>query len=63
MSKVGIVEYGAYIPRLRLQRSAAIASVGWFNAGLKALGKGERAIAGWDEDVITMASRSCPRLP
>jgi 3-hydroxy-3-methylglutaryl CoA synthase len=27
----------------------------WFAPGLKALGKGERAVANWDEDVVTMA--------
>ena len=62
MSKVGIVAHGAYVPQSRLQRSAVVASVAWFNSGLKALAKGERAMAGWDEDVITMAleaARDC----
>jgi hydroxymethylglutaryl-CoA synthase len=59
---VGIVSLGAYVPRLRLQRAAVVEAVAWFNAGLKALGKGERAMAGWDEDSITMAleaARDC----
>lgn len=51
----GILSVGAYLPRLRLQRKAVAEAHGWFNAGLKALGKGERAMAAWDEDSVTMA--------
>lgn len=51
----GILAFGAYVPRLRLQRSAVLAAHGWFNPGLKSLAKGERSFAGWDEDVVTMA--------
>jgi len=59
---IGIVSAGAYIPRLRLQRGAIHAANSWFAPGLKGLAKGERAIANWDEDVITMAveaARDC----
>ncbi len=52
---VGIIAFGAYVPRLRLQRQAVVAANAWFNAGLRANGKGERAMASWDEDAITMA--------
>lgn len=58
----GIISYGAYIPRLRLQRSAIYAANAWFAGGLKGLAKGERAIANWDEDSVTMAveaARDC----
>jgi hydroxymethylglutaryl-CoA synthase len=58
----GIVSYGAYVPRMRLQRAAAFAANRWFAPGLKALAKGERAIANWDEDSVTMAveaARDC----
>jgi len=58
----GILSTGAYIPRLRLQRSAVAAAHGWFNAALRSLGKGERAMAAWDEDSVTMAveaARDC----
>jgi hydroxymethylglutaryl-CoA synthase len=41
---LGVISYGAYIPLWRLQRSA-------IHAGLR----GEKAIAGFDEDSITMA--------
>lgn len=51
----GIVGFGVYAPRLRLERAAIAAAHEWFNPGLKALGRGTRAIACWDEDAITMA--------
>jgi len=44
----GIVAYGAYIPMYRLSR--AILGQVWGGGG-----KGEKAIANWDEDSITMA--------
>lgn len=59
---VGILSYGGYVPRLRLQRASVYAGVGWFNSGLKGLAKGERAVGSWDEDAITMAveaARDC----
>ena len=52
---VGLTSYGAYIPRLRLSRKAAASANAWFNPGLMGKAKGERAIANWDEDAITMA--------
>ncbi|MGU9979738.1 hydroxymethylglutaryl-CoA synthase family protein [Phreatobacter sp. HK31-P] len=58
----GILAFGAYIPRLRLQRKAIADAHGWFNAALKGQGRGERAIANWDEDAVTMAveaARDC----
>jgi len=51
----GIAAYGAYIPRGRLSKQAIAEANSWFDASLKSLGKGERAICNWDEDVITMA--------
>ena len=58
----GILSFGAYLPRARMQRKAIAAANGWFNAGLKGMAKGERAVANWDEDAITMAveaARDC----
>lgn len=58
----GILAFGAYVPRLRLQRSAILKATTWFNSGLAALGGGERALANWDEDCVTMAveaARDC----
>jgi 3-hydroxy-3-methylglutaryl CoA synthase len=51
----GILSYGAYLPRRRLQRSVIAESNRWFNPALRGLAKGERTMAGWDEDSITMA--------
>ncbi|MBF9033322.1 3-hydroxy-3-methylglutaryl CoA synthase [Rhodobacterales bacterium HKCCE2091] len=50
----GILRYGAYIPVARLQRSAIHAANKWFAPGLGGLAKGERSMASWDEDAITM---------
>ena len=55
MTPVGIQGFGGYVPRRRLQRSVIAESNAWFNPGLKSLGVGERAIASWDEDAVTMA--------
>ena len=52
---VGITGYGAYIPRLRLQRAAVVEANKWANPGLAGLAKGERAMANWDEDSVTLA--------
>lgn len=54
-AEIGILSYGAYIPRNRLQRQAVFAANAWFAGGLRGLAKGERATANWDEDTITMA--------
>lgn len=51
----GIVSFGGYIPRLRLQRKAAAAANAWYAPNLVAAAKGERSMANWDEDSITMA--------
>jgi len=51
----GILAYGAYLPRRRLQRRAIIEANAWFDPTLRGLGRGERTMAGWDEDPITMA--------
>jgi 3-hydroxy-3-methylglutaryl CoA synthase len=51
----GIVSFGGYIPRLRLQRKAAAAANAWYAPNLMGAGKGERSMCNWDEDSITMA--------
>ena len=59
---LGILSYGAYLPRLRLQRKSIAAANTWFAPGLRGLAKGERTMANWDEDSITMAveaARDC----
>lgn len=59
---VGISAFGAYVPRFRLSRRAVAEANGWFNPALKSFAKGERAVANWDEDALTMAveaARDC----
>ncbi len=59
---VGIVAFGAYVPHLRLSRQAVYDANKWFAGGLRGLAKGERSMANWDEDSVTMAveaSRDC----
>ncbi|HET7340731.1 MAG TPA: 3-hydroxy-3-methylglutaryl CoA synthase, partial [Methylomirabilota bacterium] len=59
---VGILSFGAYVPRLRLQRKAVAAANAWFNPALRGLAKGERSMGNWDEDAVTMAveaARDC----
>lgn len=59
---IGITRYGAYVPRLRLQRATITAANAWMAPGLKSQGKGTRAFCNWDEDAITMAveaARDC----
>ena len=52
---IGITSYGAYIPRLRLNRMAIVKAMSWFNPAIISIVNGERAICNWDEDAITMA--------
>jgi 3-hydroxy-3-methylglutaryl CoA synthase len=59
---IGLTGYGAYIPRLRLQRKAVAEANAWMNPALMGLAKGERSMCNWDEDSLTMAveaSRDC----
>lgn len=52
---IGITAFGAYIPRLRLQREAISQANSWFDSSLASLARGERSICNWDEDTVTMA--------
>ncbi|MFT4254238.1 MAG: 3-oxoacyl-[acyl-carrier-protein] synthase III C-terminal domain-containing protein [Caulobacter sp.] len=52
---VGIAAWGAYAPRLRLSRKAVVAANAWIAPGLAGKAKGERSMANWDEDALTMA--------
>ncbi len=52
---VGITAFGAYLPRMRVQKQVIADANAWFDPGLKGLAKGEKAICNWDEDTITMA--------
>jgi 3-hydroxy-3-methylglutaryl CoA synthase len=58
----GIIAFGGYVPRLRLQRKSMVEANAWFNPGLAGYAKGERAMCNWDEDAVTMAvaaARDC----
>jgi len=46
---VGITSYGAYIPMYRMSLETMAQTWGGF------AGKGEKAVANWDEDSLTMA--------
>ncbi len=59
---VGIVSYGVYVPRYRLKRKTIFSEMSWFNSATAGLAKGEKAVANYDEDSITMgvaASLNC----
>ena len=59
---IGITSYGAYIPRLRLDRMAVFQNMGWFAPAIVMVAQGERSMCNWDEDALTMAvaaSRDC----
>ncbi|UCF92147.1 MAG: hydroxymethylglutaryl-CoA synthase family protein [Desulfobacterales bacterium] len=51
---VGICSYGGYVPRYRLKRSAVYQAMGWMNPGNIAHARGEKAVANFDEDSLTM---------
>ncbi len=60
----GIVSYGGYIPRLRLNRMSIYQSMGWFAPAIIMVAQGERSFCNWDEDSVTMAvaaARDCLR--
>ena len=52
---VGITSYGAYIPWYRLNRKIIFEQFGWFNPGTAGVAVGEKAVANYDEDTLTMA--------
>ncbi len=59
---VGITSFGAYIPRLRLDRMSIFRSMGWFAPAVVLVAQGERSMCNWDEDSLTMAvaaARDC----
>ncbi len=49
----GIVSYGAYIPRYRIDRKIIYKAMGWLNPATYM--PGEKAVANYDEDSLTMA--------
>lgn len=51
----GITSFGAYVPSLRLERNAIAAAHAWSFPSLQGQAKGQRAVASWDEDTVTMS--------
>ena len=53
VAMIGIISYGAYVPMLRVSRKTISAATGWLGSapGLP----GEKAVANYDEDSLTMA--------
>ncbi|MBW2369320.1 MAG: short-chain dehydrogenase, partial [Deltaproteobacteria bacterium] len=51
----GICSYGGYVPRYRLNRMQIYKTIGWMNPGNIANAKGEKAVANFDEDTLTMS--------
>lgn len=58
----GLLATTRYVPRLRLERGEVFALHRWMAPGLRGLAKGRRAIAHWDEDVVTMAVEAARQL-
>ncbi len=59
---VGITSYGAYIPRMRLDRMSIFQAMGWFAPAIMVVAQGERSMCYWDEDSLTMgvsAAQDC----
>ncbi|MBI4303225.1 MAG: OB-fold domain-containing protein [Chloroflexi bacterium] len=50
---VGIVSYGAYVPRFRIDRKVIFSAMGWLNPATFL--PGEKAVGNYDEDSLTMA--------
>jgi 3-hydroxy-3-methylglutaryl CoA synthase/uncharacterized OB-fold protein len=51
---VGIVKHGGYVPCYRLDRKKIYSAMGWMDPSTAANARGEKAVANFDEDSITM---------
>ncbi len=51
----GIISFGGYIPKPRLDRMAIYEQMGWMVPALVMTAQGERSFCNWDEDALTMA--------
>ncbi len=52
---IGIVSFGGYIPKLRLDRMSIYQQMGWLMPATVMVAQGERSVCNWDEDSLTMA--------
>jgi len=55
MAEFGISAFGAYVPRLRIDRALIADAHAWAAPSLRGAARGARAFTSWDEDAITMA--------
>ena len=53
---IGIRSYGGYIPHYRMNRLVIFGSMGWINPANILNAQGEKAVANFDEDSVTMAA-------
>ncbi|NQU64905.1 MAG: hydroxymethylglutaryl-CoA synthase family protein [SAR324 cluster bacterium] len=51
---IGICSYSGYIPHYRLNRGLIFGAMGWMNPATIANARGEKAVANFDEDSITL---------
>jgi 3-hydroxy-3-methylglutaryl CoA synthase len=51
----GITSYGGYLPRYRLSRMVIVQNMAWYFPVIMAVAGGEKAVANWDEDSVSMA--------
>ena len=51
----GIVSFGGYVPRYRITRMNIVQNMAWYFPVIMAVAGGEKAVANWDEDAISMA--------
>lgn len=58
---IGITSYAGYVPRLRINRMSIFSAMGWLNPALLMNAAGEKAVANFDEDSITMAAAAGER--
>lgn len=52
---IGITSYGGYIPRYRLSRMTIVQNMAWYFPVIMAVADGEKSVANWDEDAVSMA--------
>lgn len=60
MAQTSLKSAAGYLPLLRFDRKVARGELKW--AGLGGSGRGRRAVAGWDEDALTMAVEAARSL-
>jgi len=52
---IGITAFGGYIPRYRMSRMTIIQNMAWYFPVIMAVAGGEKSVANWDEDAVSMA--------